>query len=224
MSLDVKNFRLSFFRKMALDDIEQFRSHVDGVEKYLEKDVKDLLAYHEQKTEGLSAEEKDEYYEFYSDEYWQLNEIFPNIQRKSELIGIYTIVEHYLNLLCSIYEQDGISKVKLKDLKGQGIIDRARKYLVKVVEIDFPSQADSWSEIRRIQNIRNLFVHNDGVLKGNDSDKSSIKEYIANSNYLKLDQFEKIVIERGFTDYCLQQFGLFFDKLCDAVDEYERKI
>ena len=224
MTLDLKKLRIRFFRTGVRDDIEQFKIHVVGVENYLEKEVKDLVDYHDKRTESLSEEEKNEYYDFYSDDYWQLDEVFPNIQRKSELIGIYTVLEHNLNLLCSIYERHTNSKVKLSDLKAYGIIDTAKKYLVKVVGLDFPSNHSSWTEIKNIQRIRNLFVHNDGKLKGSENDKAPIKQYIATSNYLELDQHERIIIKRGFTEYCLEQFREFFDELCKSVDEFEDKI
>jgi len=223
-AMDIKKLRIQFFRTGVRNDLEEFKYHVSGVENYLSLEVKDLVNRHEQATENLTEDEKNEYYEFYSDDYWQLAEVFPQIQRKSELVGIYTVLEHNLNLLCSIYQRHTDSKVKLSDLKAQGIIDTARKYLVKVVGLDFPSDHRSWAEIKKIQRIRNLFVHNDGKLKGTDNDKRPIKDYISNSNYLELGQYERIIINSGFTIYCLDQFREFFDELFKSVEAFEETI
>jgi len=222
MAINLKKMRIGFFKRGVRDDIDQFRLHINGVESYLEKEVKDLVNYHEERTKDLTQEEKDEYYDFYSDDYWQLSEVFPNIQRKSELIGIYTLLEHHLNSLCSIYEGHSNSQVKLSDLRANGIIETAKKYLVKVIGINFPSSGATWQEIKKVQRIRNLFVHNDGQLKGNEGDKLPIKQYISSSPFLELDQYERIIIKKGFSDHCLGLFRTFFDELCTVVDSFEQ--
>lgn len=220
MTKQFKKMKIRIFQKGIRDDIDLFKVHVTGIESYLKKEVDDLVNYHEERTKDYSEEEKEEYYEFYSDDYWLLNEIFPNIQRKSELIGVYTLLENHLNVLCSIYEKHSNSAVKVSDLKGKGIIDTARKYLTKVLGIGFPT-GNEWSEIKSIQRIRNLFVHNDGKLKGSEEDKRPIKEYIDRSPYLKLDQFERILIDKGFSEHCLSTFRKFFDDLCTEIDRFE---
>lgn len=224
MAIKLKKIRIGFFKRRVHDDIDQFRLHINGVESYLEKEAKSLINYHEERAKDLSEEEKDEYYNFYTDNYWQLSEVFPNIQRKSELIAIYTLLEHHLNSLCSIYEGHSNSQVKLCDLKANGIIETAKKYLEIVIGIKFPSSGTTWQEIKQVQRIRNLFVHNDGQLKGSEGDKRPIKQYINNSQFLKLDQYERIIITKGFSDHCLLLFNKFFAELFAAVDAFEQTI
>lgn len=101
--MDIKKFRIKFLRSRVRNDLEEFKQHVIGVENYLSSEVKNRGDYHEKVTENYTEEEKNEYYDFYSDDYWELKKVFPSIQRKSELAGIYTVLEHNLNLLCSIY-------------------------------------------------------------------------------------------------------------------------
>jgi len=221
--IDIKKLRIQFFKSGVRNDIEEFKYHVVGIENHFKTEVNNLIDYHERATSDLSDEEKNEYFEFYSDGYWWLEEVFPQIQRKSELIGIFTVLEHNLNLLCSIYQKHIDSNIKLSDLRAEGIIDTAKKYLEKVVGLNFPSNHRSWSEIKRIQRIRNLFVHNDGKLKGSEKDKKSIKDYIKRLNYLDLDQYERILIKQGFTVYCLDQFRELFDELFKSVEEFENQ-
>ncbi len=220
MSKQFKRMRIGIFQRGIRDDIDLFKIHVNGIENYLKKEVDDLENYHEERTKNYTEEEKEEYYEFYCDDYWLLNEVFPNFQRKSELISIYTLLENHLNVLCSVYEKHSNHSIKVKDLKGNGIIDTARKYLIKVIGINFPLN-NEWSEVKTIQRIRNLFVHNDGKLKGSEEEKRPIKSYIDSSPFLDLDQSERILIRKGFTEHCLDIFRSFFDDLFAEIDQFE---
>ena len=222
--MDIKKLKIQFFKSGVRHALEEFKYHAVGIENHLKSEANKLTDYYEKETENLSDDEKREYFELYnSDEYYRLEEIFPQIQRKSELVGIYTVLEHNLNLLCLIYQKHMNLKLKLSDIKAEGIIDTAKKYLEKVVGLKFPSNHKSWSEIKNIQRIRNLFVHNDGKLKGSDKDKKPIKDYIKSSTYLELNQNDRILIKDGFTVYCLDQFREIFEELFKSVNEFENQ-
>jgi hypothetical protein len=113
----------------------------------------------------------------------------------------------------------------MTDLKADGFIDQAQKYLVKVARIEFPNSHASWKELLKIQQIRNSFVHADGYVKSGNRD---LIKYIRSSPYLDCDErFQSpqkfgIVIKSGFTSHCAGLLGDFFDELFIKIDESKK--
>ena len=191
-------------------DLETFKQHTKKVESFLQDEVKAFEKYAREHTADWDEYERAEYYENSSDHYWELSKVYPNIQRKSELISIYTILENTINRICLVFESSIDNPVKMKDLEANGIIDQARRYLEKVVRLNFPNEHASWKEILKIQQIRNSFVHADGYVKTGNSD---LIKYINSSNYLKLKSNNSIEISNGFSEHCLDVFSEFFKEL-----------
>ena len=99
--------------------------------------------------------------------------------------------------------------VKMKDLQANGIIDQGKRYLEKVVLLDFPTNHESWIEITKIQQIRNSFVHAAGHVKTGNAD---LIKYVNQSKYLELKN-DEIEILNGFSEHCLNVFEDFFNEL-----------
>ncbi|HFQ5433974.1 TPA: hypothetical protein ACGVBV_004503, partial [Vibrio vulnificus] len=142
----------------------------------------------------------------------------PLIQRKSELISAYTILESGLNKVCEIFEENIDHPIKISDLSAHGIISKSKKYLEKVVQIKFPRDS-LWLEIQLIQEIRNAFVHNEGIVK---SGNKKLISYIEQSRFLELRPDFKIFINEGFSLYCLQLFQEFFFSLFSEIDRSKK--
>ncbi|HIF5818645.1 TPA: hypothetical protein ACX3EK_004673, partial [Vibrio parahaemolyticus] len=68
---------------------------------------------------------------------------------------------------------------------------------------------------KKVQQIRNAFVHRDGLIKSNNQE---IVNYINQSNYLSLKNQDKVVIEKGFTRHCLKLFRDFFEELFTDIE------
>lgn len=212
------HFRLTLFKSDVRERLEASKNHSFKVEELLKTELIELECHHGHQVKELSEEQAVEYYEHHSDDYMELAQYIPSIQRKSELISICTILEHLLGDLCSIYEITIKNPVKLNDLNGQGILDKTRKYLVKVVEISFPETSQSWKEIVTIQQIRNAFVHHDGIAKyGNDIHQYAQKSSFFNVTELAYQDVKKrkvrLEINEGFTIHCIGIYELFFDEL-----------
>lgn len=206
----MKNFRMHFLKMGILMDLGTFKQHTKNVELFLHQEVKAF----EKNASEITAEwedfERAEYYEDSHYEYWELSKVYPNIQRKSELISIYTILEDNLNRICIVYESSIDNLVKIKDLEANGIIDRSKRYLEKVVCLDFPSSHQSWKEITKIQQIRNSFVHAGGCVKTGNTE---LIKYINQSEFFELSKDNKVQIHSGFSEHCLSIFEDFFNEL-----------
>ncbi|MEZ9465075.1 hypothetical protein AB4178_25820, partial [Vibrio splendidus] len=199
-------------------ELNSYRMHTLHVYDLLEEEAKSVQKHHENVANDMDQDEALEYLEFMSDDYWELADTLPSIQRKSELISIYTILENGLNQICSIYESNIDNPVKVSDLASHGIIDKSRKYLEKVARVSFPEDSDEWKEIKTIQTIRNAFVHRNGLIKEGNQE---VINYINDTQYLSLKDGQKVVIDEQFTLHCLTLFKEFFIKLFEVIETVE---
>ena len=210
------SFALSLRRIVISEKINSYRRHADNIETLLEKEankfVESIKVGVAQLPDHQVTEYENEYFERYENEYLELAEEHPSFQRKSELICIYALLENGLKSICLCLERVLDNPVKLDDLSASGNINKAKKYLEKVANINFPSDSPEWKEIIKIQQLRNCLVHNDGIIKKANSE---LIPYVKDSEYLKFQTsvVESVAIKRGFTVHCLDLFEALFDKL-----------
>jgi hypothetical protein len=95
-------------------------------------------------------------------------EYFPNLQRRSALITLFSFFEHQLDDLCRGYKKEKGFALSFTDLTGNGI-DRSTLYLKKVAGLSLNNGTATWREIKNIQNVRNAIVHNGGEIKDDDT-------------------------------------------------------
>lgn len=195
-------------------DLQMFKQHTRNVESFLNQEVKAFEKNAAEITAEWEEFERAEYYENSHDKYWELSKVYPNIQRQSELISIYSILENTINRICLACQSSIENPVKMKDLEANGIIDQGKRYLEKVVLLNFPVNNKSWKEITKIQQIRNSLVHAAGHVKTGNSD---LIKYINQSQYLELKN-NKIEILNGFSEHCLNTFEEFFNELFTRME------
>ena len=101
---------------------------------------------------------------FYHHEYEHL--LFHSI-----FTSLYSLCECHLSFIAKTLEKTGDKKIKIKDITGTGIIDKYRKYLHLICDLE---QADKnlaiWKEFEKFQFLRNRIVHNECYLSKEESD------------------------------------------------------
>ncbi len=200
-----------------LGDIKLLQNLVIGIEDQLDKQIHkltnpdDVYTIHEGHTDVHVINGLDDFS-------WDLDsvveEYFPNIQRGSLLMSIFTILEHGLNNLCNALKKNKDLKLKIDDMHGSSI-NRARLYLSKVAHLNLVSTEDSWSKLKDIQKIRNIFAHRAGELKpGKDDDK--IRKIIKHSPHLAIKD-NTIFIKKTFLPHFLKIINEFFSALLAEI-------
>ncbi len=196
--------------KQAIDSIESYKyqkeTHV--VEEFLEENYARIVETHQ----GLDNES------------WNLESIFieyfPSLQRRSALLTIYGYFEHELDKLCMLYKSEKVFKLSLSDLSGKGI-DRSTDYLEKVAEIDACKKTKEWNQIKIIQKIKNIIIHQDGKLK--DSQGKPIKDVIDYINQMdSLGGEGEVILKEGFLNHALSIFKEYFRLLGNSIDKHEK--
>lgn len=189
---------------------DTYKEHAKKVDRFLESEAIEFKTRVETLAQEMESYERAEYLEDMSEQFRELKFELPSIQRRAELITIYTVLEHQIQKICQVYEKTLENPVKVKDLGSNGIIDQCRKYLEKVALVDFPSKHASWIEITKIQQLRNCVVHADGLVK---SGNNELRGYIKGNNYLNLERNDKIVIQSGYSEHCINVFCDFLTEL-----------
>jgi hypothetical protein len=157
--------------------------------------------YHEEiarLSENVHPRMKELIGENYNEDYFIIDEIFARQMRYSVLVTIYTILEMALNDLCNQLRRINELAVELDDLTGAGI-DRAKRYLKKVCQIDFPDQSREWNEINKLNKIRNCIVHTQGnILEAKNTEE--LKNIVTNTKGLSIERDRYIKIEPSYIE------------------------
>ena len=156
-------------------------------------------------------------------ESWDLdgifNEFFPTLQRRSAFLTLYGFLEHELDKLCMLYKKSKNHNIDFRDLKDLGI-ERSVKYLIVIAELPIEKGDSKWGNIKSIQKIRNLIVHNDGKLIDLDNLPRKTEQRIVSDNQFLTGENE-INIHRGYLLYVLETFDSFF-KYIDELIQNQR--
>lgn len=207
--------------------LELLRSHVQEREKQIQESVHD---YEIAKVATDVEHGDDEYPIVILEEHLgiegppaELQEIFsyyyPNLQRRSILMTLFSFLEHQLDQLCELVAKEQRAQIIHTDLKGKGI-DRARLYLQKVMGLPLNASV-VWQEIKRIQKVRNVVVHNDAKLAGADKD---LIEYVERTSGLSRvskwhydGEIDEVDILSGYLLQVLDTFDLYCAEVNKAI-------
>ena len=196
-----------------LEDLENFlesekQQYQEDLEKVPPVDIRlvDIIPVDDEFKEEMYQQAHAQHY--YEDKLEALDE-FARMLRKSFFVSLYTFLESQFNEECRARRQEKNTQLVLSDISGSGI-GRAKKYLAKVLEVDFPFASSlEWQEIRKYQQVRNCMVHSDGALEGMGQDKiDKLKQYIDSKPTLSLSG-NRIMIHSGFCEEALQTIGRF---------------
>ncbi|MCG8206743.1 hypothetical protein [Tenacibaculum finnmarkense] len=151
-------------------ELDSFIEYLELTNTLIDSKVKKYLAEYN----NTSDEAKDVFFD--SSEVY-IKEKCLQLYYSSIVISLYSFLEQSFVRLAEIPEKD--KKIKIEDISGNGIIFKIKKYLEKVIEIDFNEMNDEWNEITKLNRLRNLFVHSsNSILKkqGNTKVINVLKE------------------------------------------------
>lgn len=156
----------------------------------------------------LSEEQKEEFYDFYSDDHWELSEVYPNILRQSLFVACVSLIEHELISLCKHLYKENKYCLQLDDIVGKGIY-KAKLYLNKVADL---GKNTIWEDILVFQKIRNFIVHNSGKIDGSKNSQE-VQRYISSKSSITLDDFKQMQFSCTFCFEVIEAIEKFFDSL-----------
>ena len=201
MRIEVSSFEVWDIRHK----IKYFKGYLGDMEKNLkdnefklEEEFQEVDTYDHEQYLIDQAEELREYY---------------NIFYSSFIITVYSYFEYKLNKFCKIAENRSDSRVKLGDIKGNGI-GKSRRYLDKVHHFQLPSD-NIWEDITNIRKIRNHLAHQSGEV---ENPKPNLKRYIKKIDGIKLVEgfgSKEIKIEKEYCNFVIKIIEEYLIKLAE---------
>jgi len=207
------NINKSAFTKRAfhslinskLYDLEEYAQRLGGL---LKNELKGFTSFVEKEAAKLDEPEKERLYDLYSDDYWKLKDVFPNIVWCSLFITCYSLLEHELSRICESMRSLKECPLKPSDLKDRGIF-QSKAYLKKVIGIQFPDNTRYWQEICFYNRIRNRIIHEGGRVYDSEND-SKLRAEIDRTSSINLDDYGRILLSCDFVLEVIENLKSFF--------------
>src|SRR5574341_1154816 len=138
---------------------------------------------------------------------------FEDTLRQSFFVSLYSFFEHtFLDECRSRGNGDKSVRIGLSDLAGQNDIDKAKTYITKVLQLDFPSNLQEWDEIQNYKTLRNCIVHARGRIDDMkaSSDQKKLRAFIARKRALSIwERQGEIVFRKGLCEEVLETIENF---------------
>jgi hypothetical protein len=141
----------------------------------------------------------------------------------SLLLKNYGDFEANLDLLCNEVKKLKNINLSLLDLNDRGIT-RAIKYLEVVAFIKITIPIEKRSELKNVNNLRNLLIHRAGILQRNEDGKfkdKDLSEYIRKEKHLALNKNDQVIIA---AKYLLNTYSLFYNFILHLSEDINDNI
>lgn len=158
---------------------------------------------------------------------WDLKDIhyvhFPNLQRKSAFLTMYTFLECELEKLARKFKRELSLAGDLEDIEGKGIY-RSLMYLRLIANLPIEKGDKQWSKISQLNKLRNLIVHNDGRLEDHQGNRKPeakvIKQMIPHVD----EKQGELILNVSFLPYALGKFSELFKHLDKCIQaKFEKR-
>jgi len=213
MLLSIQDF--DYF--MAYLRLDELRKYLGVTDKYLQKAKGDFELWADEEVKKLPPQQRQEFYEFYSDEYWRHEEKFPRILRNSFLVSALSLLEYEINVVCRRLKKDQRVEVSLSDLKGDTL--EQAKLFFKFAGLNLRYDSPTWQEINNYYLVRNCIVHNGGLIKAFKQEQK-LRNYITHKNIISQDTIEEELALTGqFCEEIIETMQAFIEELYKALTE-----
>lgn len=218
--IDRRMFKGMNLMRFALQSIQlelnSLDNYIDETAASIELKQRELEKQY-QNARDENPEDDSELDMYFSDEFHRYHELFPTFTFNSILVSQFSFFESRLKFLCELNQRKKFSNVKLSDLNGSEI-EKCKRYLTLVAELDFDIFQDKWKRIIDIQKLRNAIIHNSSKII-NEKANISIISIIKSDNRIeyveKLGNFyiKDVSFLREFSKLLLDFFTLLVDRL-----------
>lgn len=180
------------FKERIKLELENIQSFIEEISDYISERQSDIEKSYDSAMSEIQSNE-DEGFDpafVYDDDIHKYNEVFPKHYFNPLLLSIYSLFENWLKRLCDLDSKRGFSNVKVNDLAGSNYIEKSRKYLKVVADLNMDDTEKDWQKIKDIQKVRNAIAHNDSNIKtdkNKELEKQDLYTILKNDNRIKLN-------------------------------------
>lgn len=193
---------------------EHLRDHLRGDARELEKRFRNDLKAADPDEENIRVLE-----DWYSDQAYEIDEVFPELLYRSFLITLCSVVEHNMVRLCTEVSQR-VGAPKFNPPHGN-ILASCAAYLRKALKSGFPD-SPHWERVLNYYRIRNELVHTGKNISQKPLPKG-IEAILSESDALKVHtdtaggvMYREILITEKLCDRARKDVERFFNDLVRA--------
>lgn len=198
-------------------DVNQYLVFSSEVEVSLTRSLERMAAAIDKRMEGMSKGDRQEFFESHAHDLHQYGALFPGMHRESMLITLYNYLEHNLNVVSVGVEKEIGTNIQLKHLRDRGIV-RALLFLDRVAGFDLSAIDADLSFIRNTNKLRNIVVHNGGVLP--TSANHAVNLFVNAQDSLAGRPDHPVTIGKEFPALFAEKIRSLFKEIGNAMQRY----
>ena len=190
--------------------VKQLDDLSDNYQRRVETDAQDIE----------DVEEREGYYEWAREEYWDYKNTFPRILLNSFHVTSITLLESEIFSIASRIGKKQNQVFDISEIKGNDFIQSACYYIKKLTQIDAKS-FQTWNKIMEGRRLRNIITHSNGRLE-NAKDIALAKKYkVLDDSMLEIlstRPIQQIFITYEYSKSFLITLIKFFKELYSAIE------
>jgi hypothetical protein len=135
-------------------------------------------------------------HDYYIDDYINYNNKFRDLKLKSTFLSSFSLFEHYIKNFTENYKRHYNLSINIDDLYGTNYINKSKKYLEKVINLELSTLNTEWNDITKYQKIRNKIVHHNSQFQ--KKEVKLIKQLNKKNGILINEKGDIILTEKEF--------------------------
>lgn len=200
---------------------------IDEIRDYLETLNKQLILMTDDYEKKIDSQaklitdelERDDFYAWNQDEYWNYKETFPRILLNSFHVTAYTLLESEFYSIAAKIGKKKNQIFYVTDIKGRDHMQSGCLYIKKLTNIKC-TEFTSWNEIVEGQRLRNIIVHSNGKLTKDNDIKLATKHKVLSKSVKPLPSLgldNEISISHDYAKTFLNAMSSFFTQLYQSA-------
>ena len=212
---------LRIFTNTTRHQIEDFREVVEFTEGNLRSEMAHLEERVAQRLDGMAAEEKQQAAEWYVDDFFRVDKVYPEIQRRALFTTLMSMTESNLLLGCRMCERafEFPHEFKADKQSRKRIIVQAMEYLRANLAIGAGAIEPHWKLVNDLWSMRNALVHSDGFAR--PKDRGPFEAFCKTTPAFEVDHLNRIVLKKGSVEVALDAVDGLFSGLIDEINRNE---
>jgi len=196
--------------------IREMRYYLNDLVKSLDNMEREFNRTTEEQAGKINdEEERNQFYEFSSDDYWRYKETFPRIFLNSFHVSAYSLLESETLAIAHKIGKKQKQVFDVFDIKGGDYLNSASLYIERLTGIK-ANQFDMWNTLRDAQRIRNIIVHLNGRLSEPNDIKIAKKLNVFNDESL---YYPLVFVSVDYSKLFLDSISAFLTELLSQVEK-----
>lgn len=196
--------RMSWIEVEIFVGINHLRKYHTELEEMIEGKLTEFNEIIDNDVKDLSPEDADTFYDFHSDEYWELKDEFPNTLRKSIFNLTFSYFEKQLKKICLDITPEGEGLPKKTNNK-ESIIEFYKIYIESKLNKKLDDKKEIWKSIDQNRMIRNQLIHDYGELV---DISNNISDIIHNNSNIQVKD-DNIYLQKEFVEQFITDIEKF---------------